>query len=114
MRALTQYCDLPCEAECVIRDLPSYGRLYSPQADTTGAVIVFVHGGGFVLGDLDTYDSFARYLCTRTALRVVSVDYRLAPGTLPRPWDVTKVVEWVRSSPPQLGAPVCKSRTGGR
>lgn len=115
VRALTQYCDLPCPTPCITHDLqPSGGalkvpiRLYSPSADTTGAVIVFVHGGGFVLGDLDTYDALCRHLCTRSGLRVVAPDYRLAPEhRFPAAYnDVMSTLSWVFSSPTALGAPV--------
>lgn len=41
--------------------------------------IVFYHGGGWVFGDLDGYDSLCRAMCVGTGAVVVSVDYRLAP-----------------------------------
>lgn len=55
-------------------------RLYVPNG--AGAVspgLVFFHGGGFVLGNLEIYDGFCRKLADASAMRVVSVDYRLAP-----------------------------------
>ena len=54
-------------------------RLYIPQVDTHGRLLVFYHGGGWVTGDLDTHDSVCRLLAVQSATRVVSVDYRLAP-----------------------------------
>ncbi len=59
-------------------------RVYRPQTaapGTSGTVptIVFFHGGGFVIGDLDTHDDHARLLCHDVQAVVVSVDYRLAP-----------------------------------
>lgn len=54
-------------------------RIYHPQPDEPRPVIVFFHGGGFVLGDLDTHDGLARALANRTGRVVVSVDYPLAP-----------------------------------
>lgn len=42
-------------------------------------LIVFFHGGGFVVGDLDTHDEFCHYLCCYSGFPVLSVDYRLAP-----------------------------------
>ena len=51
-------------------------RVYHQEGD---AVIVFAHGGGFVLGDLDTHDAFARRLAHATGRTVVAVDYRRAP-----------------------------------
>jgi acetyl esterase len=58
-------------------DLPV--RIYHPQPDESRPVIVFFHGGGFVLGDLDTHDELARSLANRCGRVVVSVDYPLAP-----------------------------------
>jgi acetyl esterase len=114
VRALTQYCDLPGPANCFTRDLFTSGgssvpvRLYAPNAEATGPVIVFAHGGGFVLGDLEAYDAFCRYLCLRTGMRVLATDYRLAPESpFPAAFeDVTQTVSWVFSNPTALGAPV--------
>jgi acetyl esterase len=54
-------------------------RVYTPKGEGPHPVLVFFHGGGFVLGDLDTYDPACRRLCARSRHAVVSVDYRLAP-----------------------------------
>jgi acetyl esterase len=55
-------------------------RLYTPKdAAATGPGIVYFHGGGFVIGDLDSHDSFLRRLAAASGVRVLSVDYRLAP-----------------------------------
>ncbi|WP_345751096.1 alpha/beta hydrolase [Microbacterium rhizophilus] len=54
-------------------------RVYTPaEADAYG-VIVYLHGGAFFLGSLNTHDHVARALARRTGLKVVSVGYRLAP-----------------------------------
>jgi acetyl esterase len=53
-------------------------RIYRPSGDPLGT-LVFIHGGGFVIGDLDSYDAQCRLLCARVGVTVVSVDYRLAP-----------------------------------
>ncbi|MBT4491015.1 MAG: alpha/beta hydrolase [Rhodospirillaceae bacterium] len=52
---------------------------YEPAAGETLPILVFYHGGGFVIGSLDSYDSLCRALANRAACIVVSVDYRLAP-----------------------------------
>lgn len=52
-------------------------RVYEP--DDAPGTVVFFHGGGFVVGSLDTHDALCRMLADRSGLRVVSVDYRLAP-----------------------------------
>ena len=56
-------------------------RVYTP-VDASGPVLgglVFYHGGGFVIGDLETHDDLCRCLANGSGCRVVSVDYRLAP-----------------------------------
>ena len=54
-------------------------RLYHPAPGHVRPVIVFSHGGGFVLGDLDTHDGLARALANGVGSVVVSLDYPLAP-----------------------------------
>jgi acetyl esterase len=55
-------------------------RVYRPHVDRDSrAAVVFAHGGGFVLCDLDSHDSFCRAMSRHTDTVVVSVDYRLAP-----------------------------------
>ncbi len=54
-------------------------RLYWPQGEGPHPVTLYMHGGGFVVGDLDTQDMIARALCAWGETLVVSVDYRLAP-----------------------------------
>jgi acetyl esterase len=53
-------------------------RLYVPYEETT-ALLVYFHGGGFVVCDLETHDNTCRLLASRAGVRVLSVDYRLAP-----------------------------------
>jgi acetyl esterase len=53
-------------------------RLYRPEQDG-GGVLVYYHGGGWVIGSLETHDRQARQLANRGACAVLSVDYRLAP-----------------------------------
>ena len=54
-------------------------RVYRPAVEGPVPTIVYIHGGGFVIGDLDTHDGVCRLLCRDTDAVVVSVDYRLAP-----------------------------------
>ncbi|WP_431045516.1 alpha/beta hydrolase [Streptomyces sp. P1-3] len=54
-------------------------RVYRPQGAGTAPAIVFIHGGGFVVGDLDTHDGVCRRLCRDLGAVVVSPAYRLAP-----------------------------------
>jgi acetyl esterase len=56
------------------------GRLYVPtDALSHGPLLVFFHGGGWVYGDLDSHDPTCRFLAERSGVRVLAVDYRLAP-----------------------------------
>jgi len=56
-------------------------RIYAPQAESAGPrpMILFLHGGLFVLGDVDAYDATPRHLAARTGAVVVSAHYRQAP-----------------------------------
>jgi acetyl esterase len=55
-------------------------RLYRPdEVSGTSGLMVFYHGGGWVIGDLDSHDDLCRFLAKRAGIRVLSVDYRLAP-----------------------------------
>ena len=54
-------------------------RVYAPNANGPHPLMVYFHGSGFVLHDLDTHDDLCRRLCAGAGCVVVSVDYRLAP-----------------------------------
>jgi acetyl esterase len=72
-------------------------RVYTPTASESYGVIVYLHGGAFFLGSLDTHDHVARALAGETGCKVVSVGYRLAPEH-PFPAgldDCYAVVRWV-------------------
>jgi len=62
---------------------PIPARVYAPEGEGPSPTVAFFHGGGFVLGDVDTHDNLCRLLCDRAEAVVVSVDYRLAPE---HPW----------------------------
>ena len=57
---------------------PLRARLYVP-AETSAGLLMYFHGGGFVVGDLDTHDNVCRFLCRHAGVRVLAVEYRLAP-----------------------------------
>jgi acetyl esterase len=73
-----------------VRDVDAGGvpaRLYHPSAEVTG-LLVFFHGGGWVIGDLETHDATCRALANRSGHAVLAVDYRLAPEhKFPAPLD---------------------------
>jgi acetyl esterase/lipase len=81
-------------------------RIYwPPSADEPSPVVVFYHGGGFSLGDLDTHDPVARSHALGADAIVVSVDYRLAPEH-PFPaavHDCWAALEWVAANAAELG-----------
>ena len=54
-------------------------RLYSPSKADILPGLIYFHGGGLVAGTLETHDCIGRALCNSSGVRVVSVDYRLAP-----------------------------------
>jgi acetyl esterase len=54
-------------------------RIYRPHGRAAAPVVIFFHGGGFVLGGLDTHDALCRRLCVGAGAVTVSVDYALAP-----------------------------------
>src|SRR3954452_155309 len=49
------------------------------REDDGGPVLVYAHGGGWVMGDLDTHDGLCRHLARASGWAVLAVDYRLAP-----------------------------------
>jgi acetyl esterase len=56
------------------------GRLYVPEAaEPSGPLVVYFHGGGHVIGDLDTHDQPCRFLAREVPAHVLAVDYRLGP-----------------------------------
>ena len=80
-------------------------RIYTPVGEKPFPVTVFMHGGGFVVGDLDTQDMIARALCAWGETIVVSVDYRLAPEH-PFPAasdDSFAALQWAAASAHELG-----------
>lgn len=89
-------------------DLPLPGRTLATRryaGERDDGVVVFLHGGGFVSGDLDSHDAQARMVCRETGRTVVSVAYRLAPAhPFPAAYDdAVAAVERIRAD---LGRPV--------
>jgi acetyl esterase/lipase len=86
-------------------DLPY--RLYRPAAppDSPRPIVVYFHGGGWVLGDLDSDDPLCRDLCARSGAVVVSVNYRHAPeARFPAAaQDAFAAVRWVDANAAKLG-----------
>ena len=95
-------------------------RHYAPRQRTGGHVaarplLVYYHGGGFVLGDLDTVDQICRLLCAHADVHVLSVGYRLAPEN-PYPAAVEDAEAgflWAHAHAGQLGADPDSVAVGG-
>ncbi len=58
---------------------PIHARIYSNSQSADKPLIIYFHGGGWVIGDLDTHQPFCQVLSNRSGCTVISVDYRLAP-----------------------------------
>jgi acetyl esterase len=99
---------------------PLKARHYAPpQSSEKGSerrpLLVFFHGGGFVVGDLETHDPTCRLLCRHAELHVVSVDYRLAPE-YPFPAaleDGKAALAWAHTHARELGADPARIVVGG-
>lgn len=101
-----------------VRDLDADGvpvRLYLPEADGPLPLLVFLHGGGWMLGDLDTHDAMHRILADRAGCAVLGVGYRLAPEH-PFPAgldDATIAFAWARREAAALGCDPARIALGG-
>jgi len=98
----------PARDIAVARDVvgPVPLRLYDTREEREpGPLLLFIHGGGWVLGDLDTHEPFCIELAIELGLPVVAVDYRLAPEhPFPAAFDdVVAAARWVASGPAELG-----------
>ncbi len=80
-------------------------RLHVPAGAERPGVLVYLHGGGFVFGDLDTHDGQARRLANRTGLAVLGVDHRRPPEhPFPTaPDDVDTALRWLARAGEGLG-----------
>ena len=95
-------------------------RLYSPDPDTQLPAVVYYHGGGWVVGDLDSHDPLCRALANRANVVVLSVHYRLAPEhKYPAAADDSyAAAQWVSEHGAEIGADgsrivVCGDSAGG-
>jgi acetyl esterase len=120
--------DAPVGELALIRDLSCPGpggeialRLYDArERRESGPLFLFLHGGGFVFGDLDTHEPFCAEMARELDLPVLAVDYRLAPE---HPWpaaaeDAIAAARWAAGSPELLerqvtGLVLCGDSAGG-
>jgi acetyl esterase len=90
-------------------------RVYRPEGEEPFAGLLWFHGGGWVIGSLDTHDRICRALCRRAGALVCSVDYRLAPehrfpAALEDAWAATR---WVADQAVALGVDPARLAVGG-
>jgi len=101
-----------------IRDVDAGGvpaRLYRPSDRTDLGLLVYFHGGGWVLGDLDSHDDVCRRLANGSGHAVLSVDYRLAPEH-PFPAgleDSIGATRWAAANAAALGCRADRLAVGG-
>ncbi len=93
-------------------------RIYDPREAAEGErlpALVFFHGGGYVIGSLDTHDSLCRLLCMQGDCRVISVNYRLAPeAKFPAAVDdAVAALRWIAGHPAELGIDPKRIAVGG-
>lgn len=90
-------------------------RVYRPGPDTGLPVLVYLHGGGWTIGTLETCEAVCRSLSEKAGCVVVSVDYRLAPeNKFPAAIDDSyAAVEWVAAHADELGVDPDRIAVGG-
>jgi acetyl esterase len=94
-------------------------RIYTPkktrQANGLAPCLVFFHGGGWVIGDLDSHDVVCRKLADEGELVVISIDYRRAPEhKFPAALDDSiEATKWIAANAKQLGVDASRLTVGG-
>lgn len=104
---MAEVCDLDADGVPV--------RLYRHDRGAALPLLVFLHGGGWMLGDLDTHDAMCRHIAAKAGCAVLAVDYRLAPEH-PFPAgleDSAKAFAWSRREAARLGCDPHSIALGG-
>lgn len=124
LRRMIEIADLPGPTLARREDITIPGpagaipaRLYAPQGAESEVLplLVYLHGGGWVIGDLDSYDNVCAKLADWGRCMVVSVDYRLAPEhTFPAaPEDCIAAFRWLADNAGSLGADPARLAVAG-
>lgn len=90
-------------------------RIYTPEGDGPFPLLLYMHGGGWVVGTLNDFDSVCRLLCAGSGYMVVSVDYQLAPEAK-FPVAIEEgytVLKWISDQAPSMGADPGRIAVGG-
>jgi acetyl esterase len=121
--AMRDVADAPVGELAVFRDIAIPGpagvipaRVYDKRESRgAGPVMVFYHGGGFVIGSLYTYEPYCAEIARLLDLPVISIDYRLSPEhSFPAPAeDCEAATRWIASNPDELGLEVTGIITSG-
>ena len=92
-------------------------RRYRPQGAAAGPLptLIYYHGGGFVIGNIETHDSTCRRLANKSRCQVISIDYRLSPEhPFPAPTDDgVAAFRHIRDNAASLGADAKRLAVGG-
>lgn len=94
---------------------PLRGRIYRPPGGGPTPTLLFIHGGGFVIGGIDSYDRQCRVLCLEAGATVLAIEYRLAPDD-PFPAAVDDSIaacRWTLDSVDRLGGDPDRVAIGG-
>lgn len=123
MLAMRHVADAETGELAIVRDLsipgpagPIPARLYdAKEKRQAGPVMVFFHGGGFVIGDIDTHEPYCAEIARQLDIPVISVDYRLAPEhPFPAaPEDCEAAARWVADNIPCTGLILSGDSAGG-
>ncbi|HTA68389.1 MAG TPA: alpha/beta hydrolase [Bryobacteraceae bacterium] len=90
-------------------------RVYSPKAQSPSPALIYFHGGGWVLGDLESHDHVCRAVANSASCVVLSVDYRLAPEhKFPAAvYDSYAATKWIADHAGELGVDASRIAVGG-
>lgn len=90
-------------------------RIYNPQTEGCHPVFVWIHGGGFILGSIEVYDSICRSITNKADCTVISIDYGLSPEhKFPEPpEECYQILKWISENAKELNIQPDKIAVGG-